>query len=155
MKADTDTTRWLHRWLGEREGCYLRRCLTPTSDNIDASASVNPVSDVSDITRKIQTIPAVHNINASIARATSGRQLFITSKGYIGLGPVRMMTGDRVAILLGGSTPFVLREYDTSEEALQHLVQWELLGDCYVHGWMDGELVKNERTEEWPWIVLK
>jgi hypothetical protein len=118
-------------------------------------APAEATSHTSDITRKIQRIPAVQNINASIARATSGRRFFITSKGYLGLGPVRTQPGDRVAILLGGSTPFMLHEHDTPEEALQYLVQWEMLGDCYVHGWMDGELVRDERTDEWPWIVLR
>jgi len=102
--------------------------------------------------KKISTIPAVININASFMRATSGRRMFITSQGYIGLGPEHTRCGDQVAVLLGGSTPFMLREAGSTAAGE---AQWSLLGDCYVHGCMDGELVEGQRVEDWPMLVLR
>ncbi|KAH7085019.1 heterokaryon incompatibility protein-domain-containing protein [Paraphoma chrysanthemicola] len=100
---------------------------------------------------KSQKIPAVHDIHVSVARATSGRRMFTTRKGYIGLGPELTKQGDEVAILLGGSTPFVLEK---SGIKVLHEDVYYLLGDCYVHGCMDGKLVENEDTETWPFLIL-
>jgi hypothetical protein len=41
------------------------------------------------------------------------------------------MKGDVIAVLLGGTVPFLLREDGHN---------YRLIGDCYVHGIMDGEL---------------
>jgi hypothetical protein len=102
--------------------------------------------------RKLEMIPAAMNVHASVMRATSGRRMFITSRGYIGLGPVHTQIGDEVAILLGGSTPFMLREAVSAKAGETH---WNLLGDCYVHGCMDGELVEGEQTDDWPMLELR
>lgn len=61
------------------------------------------------------------------------RRLFITSGGFLGLGPAMTQRKDEVAILMGASVPFVGRERADGT--------WELLGECYVHGIMDGEMV--------------
>jgi hypothetical protein len=102
--------------------------------------------------RKLEMIPAAMNVHASVMRATSGRRMFITSRGYIGLGPEHTQIGDEVAILLGGSTPFMLREAVSAKAGETH---WNLLGDCYVHGCMDGELVEGEQTYDWPMLELR
>lgn len=65
------------------------------------------------------------------------RTLFMTSAGYFGLGPRTLRAGDRVVILDGGMTPFVLRQSDQSE-------QWKMVGDCYLNSWMDGEYFGHE-----------
>jgi hypothetical protein len=44
----------------------------------------------------------------SIGCATNGRRLFITAHG-VGLGPAELARGDKVYILRGGRTPFILR----------------------------------------------
>ncbi|KAF2833990.1 hypothetical protein CC86DRAFT_279562, partial [Ophiobolus disseminans] len=82
----------------------------------------------------------------------SGRRIFITSQGNIGLSPELTRVGNRIAILLGGSTPFMLR--DTGSGTVNE-ARWNLLGDCYVHGCMVGELVEGHQTEDWPILVLE
>jgi len=61
---------------------------------------------------------------------TVGRCFFITQKGYIGLGPEIARKWDSVVVLLGGQTPYVLRPKGASA--------YELIGETYVHGIMDG-----------------
>lgn len=51
---------------------------------------------------------------------------------FLGMFPNEARVGDVVVILLGGEMPFVLRP--VGEEYL-------LVGSCYVHGAMDGELI--------------
>jgi hypothetical protein len=97
-------------------------------------------------------IPTFATINTSIIRATSGRRLFLTSGGSLGLGPERLRDTTRVTILLGATTPIMLwaKVMDDDEDEQQY----KLLGDCYVHGCMDGELVRDAQVEDWPTLKL-
>ncbi|KAH6673235.1 heterokaryon incompatibility protein-domain-containing protein [Halenospora varia] len=65
---------------------------------------------------------------------TVGRRLFKTSKGLIGLGAAGVEKGDIICLFSGGQLLYVLRE--TSKPG-----QYSFMGECYVHGLMDGEAV--------------
>ncbi|KAF2645476.1 HET-domain-containing protein [Massarina eburnea CBS 473.64] len=67
------------------------------------------------------------------------RRVFITSKRLLGLGPAAMMSGDVVAVLFGGRVPFILRRVEGEDQG------WRLVGECYVDGIMDGEVVEERR----------
>lgn len=56
-----------------------------------------------------------------------------SKKGYIGLGPLGVLEGDSIWILPGADVPFVLRPAKDS--------MFIVIGEAYVHGIMDGELV--------------
>ncbi|KAK4635343.1 hypothetical protein CLAFUW4_02323 [Fulvia fulva] len=58
------------------------------------------------------------------------RKFARTSKGYYCLAPSGAREGDLVALLEGGDVPFIIREYGE---------QWLIVGECYVHGIMNGE----------------
>ena len=66
-----------------------------------------------------------------ICRFCLGRSLFTTEEGYIGLAPKAAKPGDRVCVMLGSDSPFLLR---TTENE-----QYRLVGHCYAHGIMSGE----------------
>lgn len=57
-----------------------------------------------------------------------------------------MHDGEQVALLLGGTTPFVLESHHPFADPLTGAEKtvYDLLGDCYMHGCMDGELVKDQ-----------
>ncbi|KAF5580683.1 heterokaryon incompatibility (het-6OR allele) [Fusarium pseudocircinatum] len=59
------------------------------------------------------------------------RRFFRTENGYMGLGPPDIQTGDAICLLLGGSVAYALRR--SAHET------WTYVGECYVHGIMDGE----------------
>jgi hypothetical protein len=67
--------------------------------------------------------PEAERFLAGARRFGSGRCVFVTSEGRLGLGPHVARPGDVVAVLFGGRTPFILRE-----RAGQHL----LLGQCVL-----------------------
>lgn len=68
------------------------------------------------------------------------RRLFISSRGYYGLGDESLQAGDVVCLLFGGDSPFLSRETDEG--------RYELVGEAYVHGIMHGEfLVTNPPIE--------
>lgn len=56
-------------------------------------------------------------MNYSVRYAFIRRALFISTESSFGLGTIETFIGDRVYILLGGSTPCLLRE-DTEPPAL-------------------------------------
>ncbi|PGH04637.1 hypothetical protein AJ79_07034 [Helicocarpus griseus UAMH5409] len=62
------------------------------------------------------------------------RRVFVTSKRYLGLGPRSTQVGDEIWVLPGAGAAFVLRK------AREGSSYW-LIGEAYVHGAMDGELV--------------
>lgn len=72
--------------------------------------------------------------------ASKNRKFATTERGYYVLGPKVMQGGDVVCVLLGGKMPFCLRPW--------HGGRYLLVGECYVHGFMDGEAMDMlERAE--------
>ncbi|KAH7236818.1 heterokaryon incompatibility protein-domain-containing protein [Fusarium redolens] len=61
------------------------------------------------------------------------RRFFRTEKGYMGLGPPDIQPGDAICVLLGGCVAYALRR--SADET------WIYVGECYIHGIMDGEAV--------------
>ena len=61
-----------------------------------------------------------------------GRRLAILDQGYVVLGPRSCELGDLVCILYGCSVPVLLRPRS-------YMPGYTFVGECYVHGMMDGE----------------
>lgn len=76
---------------------------------------------------------------------TFGRRLFQTSRGFIGLGPAACDLNDNVCVLFGGQVLYALRE--------QSSVDYEFIGECYVHGMMDGQALKDESFSVKDFII--
>lgn len=62
---------------------------------------------------------------------------FITNSGLFGLCPWRSKEGDIIALLDGGSVPYLLRTAEKKGEELRY----ELVGECFVQGIMHGEIL--------------
>ena len=74
-----------------------------------------------------------------------GRTLIVTdSPRFIGIAPNTCRKGDHIAVLLGCPSPIVLRE----EEDGNYLV----LGECYVHGLMNGEALLGPLPDGWQQV---
>lgn len=106
--------------------------------------------------------------NAFLA-ASASRKFFGTETGFIGVGPVNVQKGDKVFIILGSRVPLILRPIGSvssvcnrepvrdllsdfqaplsSERicAKSHFDIHALVGDAYVHGVMDGEIVHRSQ----------
>jgi hypothetical protein len=73
------------------------------------------------------------------------RRPFVSVKGFVGLAPKHVKEGDVVVIFPGARFPYVIRRCDDG--------MYVLVGEAYVHGIMDGEVViEGCATEE---FVLK
>lgn len=71
----------------------------------------------------------------------SHRALFITEHGRIGLCVPHARPGDEVWGIFGSRVPFVLSPVQT-EDQQKKLKSYHMIGDCYLHGAMSGELVQ-------------
>jgi hypothetical protein len=67
-----------------------------------------------------------------VSTTMHGRRLFRTETGTIGIGPDDIQEGDLIVIFFGARTPFIIRRNERAD-------RFTLIGDCYVHGLMNGE----------------
>ncbi|KAH7117448.1 heterokaryon incompatibility protein-domain-containing protein [Dactylonectria macrodidyma] len=77
------------------------------------------------------------------------RRFCVTEGGYIGVVPPESQVGDYVCIVYGAQTPFVLRLFDEDEMVNGQMGDiHELVGDCYFHGMMNGEMVAGDVEDQ-------
>ena len=73
---------------------------------------------------------------------TVWNRAFFMTRGWecLGLGPAQLAVGDKVCIIYGCSVPVILRPVKT---------YFKFIGECFVHGMMEGEAIKglNQVTE--------
>ncbi|TFB01524.1 hypothetical protein CCMA1212_006209 [Trichoderma ghanense] len=92
-----------------------------------------------EIVRQQPSLVPQDTLPAGIEKYALGRRFFITKKGYFGLGPQKAEPGDGVAVLFGSGVPFVLRGCSTADGKRA----WKMVGECYVHGIMQGEIIQE------------
>ena len=93
------------------------------------------VSEISEMYETYQQ--AIRSFYFDYSLASGGRRFFISKKGRLGMAPWSSNSGDKVFLFGGGPVPFVLR--CSNEENSLH----SFVGECYVHGIMDGEALRN------------
>ncbi|PMD45965.1 hypothetical protein L207DRAFT_506956 [Hyaloscypha variabilis F] len=62
------------------------------------------------------------------------RKAFCGQKGYKGLVPTDAKEGDLLCVFLGSNLPSVVRKVEDG--------RYRLIGEAYIYGFMDGELMK-------------
>jgi hypothetical protein len=82
------------------------------------------------------------NYIAALGGILESWRFVITKKGYAGMVPNLTRQGDTVSIIKGGQVPFVLRE-----SALR-VGTFQLVGESYIHGIMNGEALSLEGIAE-------
>jgi hypothetical protein len=89
----------------------------------------------------------VHEFGYWVMDGSRNRRFFISEKGYIGLAAPNTAPGDKIAVLFGGKVPYILRRNEPSSLGTSDTT-WKFLGDCYVHGIMDGEVIESLKRGE-------
>jgi hypothetical protein len=67
------------------------------------------------------------------------RRMFVTEGGMLGVAPPGVQQGDEVWLLRGARVPFILRRKEVGSEN-----DLTLVGEAYLHGAMNGEMVDPE-----------
>ncbi|KAI0120794.1 heterokaryon incompatibility protein-domain-containing protein [Hypoxylon sp. NC0597] len=117
------------------------------------------LNDGDDILRLCQWFEARTSQNNPAFRDTLGfdhvlnfmstrRRLFMTSDGRLGWGPEGLRHGDQIFVLPGGRAPYVLRRHN-------RLITWQMVGDCYLHGSMDGQRIWGLTSNDWGDRIIK
>ncbi|KAF4973369.1 hypothetical protein FSARC_347 [Fusarium sarcochroum] len=89
------------------------------------------------------------NFWTRIALSAFDKRGFSTAAGMIGLGNRDIQVGDSICILAGGKMPFILRQVEGPGGG----VAYQYIGQAYVHGIMDGEMMDEGRDLEWISLV--
>ncbi|KAM5353828.1 hypothetical protein ACJ41O_000478 [Fusarium nematophilum] len=89
---------------------------------------------------------------ASMHHASWGRRFFVTKKGYMGIAHPGARAGDAVALFSGGRVPFIVRGVSGNSEAREY---YRIVGEAYVHGVMDGELLDLLSEKDWVEVQLQ
>ena len=108
----------------------------------------------------------ISGIHYALKTATTSRRFFLTSSGYMGLGPKTTAEGDKVYVFKGSNVPFVVRrdqsvsigdddwttlvsgdengsnEHNRSTASCT-FESFQMVGDCFVYGAMDGEVLEQ------------
>lgn len=87
---------------------------------------------------------------SSVLPPAHRRRFFMTDLGKMGIGDEDIKVGDMVSVLLGGLMPFILRPAGGGEGGVAF---YQLVGQTYVHGIMDGEVTREGRQPEWVGLV--
>ena len=91
-----------------------------------------------------------------VTGASFGRRFMITERGFMGLAPAPASVGDVICLAEGSQTPLVLAKvghYEFNDPDTPNLVDWHFVGDCYLHGIMDGEAWRDTEEEK-PEVFL-
>lgn len=114
-----------------RRACQyvFKQCGVASAINLEQLLESTSLSMVKEFLQRVQEV--VWN-----------RQLIKTKRGYLGLAPEAAEKGDLVCILYGCSVPVVIREVEGGAH--------ELVGECYVHGMMDGAALAMQISHEIP-----
>ena len=75
------------------------------------------------------------------------RRMAILSNSQVAVLPAAAKIGDKIAAFRGGHALYLLR-------ALQDRDEYQFIGECYVDGWMDGELVEEMGEERLETITM-
>ncbi|KAH6884255.1 heterokaryon incompatibility protein-domain-containing protein [Thelonectria olida] len=124
-----------------------RTALSPRIGDGYRSANFSRFSDVD--LQKPNHIPTGlpdslwEEVSKAVEVIVEDKDLFVTEKGYVGLGHETCAAGDVVCIFFGGEVPFLVRPDGGADGH-----GFRFLGECYVHGIMDGEAMDGRGALE-------
>ncbi|KAI0965273.1 heterokaryon incompatibility protein-domain-containing protein [Xylaria arbuscula] len=113
----------------------LNRGIIPTWKEAQELIKISNIEDLGN-EEKQQMDSRVDSIRKSFDNAYTGRRIFRTEGNYWGLTCEYVEEHDKVFVLAGADTPYVLRESGQG---------WRVIGEAYVHGLMHGEAVRDEK----------
>ncbi len=94
--------------------------------------------DTHDIESLYELLEDSQQIQPAITNHFATRRFCVTENDRMGQMPKAAEVGDRICVFQGASVPYVIRSATDGDHAL--------IGDCYLHGVMDGEAFREGQT---------
>jgi len=85
-----------------------------------------------------EELVSASDFSLPMTRYWGRRRICVTMKGYIGVVPPDSEIGDKIAVFFGMQTPSALRLVKGSGG-----IKYRNIGECYVHGLMNGEIFET------------
>ncbi|KAH0537545.1 hypothetical protein FGG08_005680 [Glutinoglossum americanum] len=159
--GDIDTIRAWWAWLQSTSGSSSLRELSQETMAKGLLFGTKPAMMLGGETSEWATLPCpekFHNIMKTFHERTRSRKFLLTEGGRMGTGPAtirdgnEVLLGDEIYILNGSKVPFVLRPVNAAlvseaGKADRSVPGYSLIGTCYVHGVMDGEVLNSLHAE--------
>ncbi|KAL8837338.1 MAG: hypothetical protein Q9176_005756 [Flavoplaca citrina] len=103
----------------------------------DGGALLHPVEDIYEMVERPDLLDTfcgseLFRLYQTLFVQIPHARFFTTEMGYMGMGPLSLQDGDSIWLVPGSRTLFVLRDKPGVKS-------YEFVGDCYVHGVMNGE----------------
>ncbi|KAI1424889.1 HET-domain-containing protein [Xylaria sp. FL1777] len=130
-----DSSDWVYEYQAVHNSCRTDPSLTFMP--IIHSPSTDSSDDFNELTHFDERKDAYLSI---ISDWTRCRILCSTKKGYLGWVPDVTIAGDSIFVFLGANVPFVVRPVGDGT--------YKLIGECYIHGAMYGEVLGDIQKEE-------
>ncbi|KAH7372098.1 heterokaryon incompatibility protein-domain-containing protein [Cadophora sp. MPI-SDFR-AT-0126] len=133
-KSKVDTfwrTVLMDRWVSS-DGTISR--ISPNVPGIPETFPTDPVGE-----RELK-----HIIQNRREKDLLGFESFVSSKGRAGMIPWDAEPEDIIVVFLGAQVPFVLRKSIRHDKKF-----YKLIGECYLHGLMDGQVLDEKEKYEW------
>ena len=107
----------------------------------DGGALLHPVEDIYEMVERPDLLDTfcgseLFRLYQTLFVQIPHARFFTTKMGYMGTGPLSLQDGDSVWLVPGSRTLFVLRDRPGVN-------RYEFVGDCYVHGVMQGQAAKD------------
>ncbi|KAI8623637.1 HET-domain-containing protein [Xylariaceae sp. FL1651] len=131
-----DDSEWVYEYQSVHESCRIDPSLTFMP--IVHSPSTGSSDDFNELTHFDERKATYLSI---ISDWTRCRILCSTEQGYLGWVPDVARVGDCIFVAVGADVPLVVRPVSDKT--------YKLIGECYIHGVMYGEALKNGYKEEW------
>ncbi|KAH7350429.1 heterokaryon incompatibility protein-domain-containing protein [Pyrenochaeta sp. MPI-SDFR-AT-0127] len=81
----------------------------------------------------------------AMARHAPGKDLFATFTSRIGIGPQGIQAGDKIILVNGARVVYAVRKQGDS---------YRMVGECYLHGVMNGEMIQDIQRNGWKSIDI-
>lgn len=125
---------------------YHRACLECLNE-VDQNGDLNTYV----LKENEKTASTIVSFLERVQRVVWNRKFFQSEakrdgKPLFGLAPQNAKRNDIICIIFGCSVPVLLRECSTLNET-----HFELVGECYVYGYMDGEAIPQKNRPKYPY----
>lgn len=143
-------TLWKTVTLNKYSSSASPTCLSAFSNKMAMVSSVSAARKIFESCARLEMftdpdLQAARRAFTTFSELLRGWKFTILAGDYVGMVPITAEKSDLVVIVSGAEVPYVLRSVPGTREP----ARYTLVGECYVHGIMQGELLDSKIDLSW------